>query len=188
MKTKITLTKLTRALVLALAFSGLLFATSARANLSLNLFSATHYRNYSGFSNDGNLICQFSINGNHQGDLKNSYNCSSTLTSIQYCGGDHASQGTCLVLRDNRGGCFVWNIYNWDGKEQIDCNVFLRHFHCDEIEVYGKCQPKDCNPPPCNPPPSTCVPEPTTFFAGALMLAPLGVQGVRQIRKRRLGA
>ena len=178
-------TKLAKITVLALATLGMLAVPYAKANLSVNLFSAKHYNSYSSFSDFGNLICQFGRDGSQGGDLQSSYNCSPSFTSIQYCGGNYATQGTCLVLKDNYGGCYVWNINNWDGQEQIDCNIFKHRYGCDGIEIYGQCKPPSCNPPPCNPPPTTCVPEPTTFFAGALLLVPFGVQGVRQLRRRK---
>src|SRR5690242_180639 len=188
---KINSLKLTKTAVLVAALFGLLATPAARANLSLRTYSANYVRNFSNNGQYGDLICSFDQYGNHQGDLANSYNCSYNHTSINYCGGDYASQGTCLVLKDWWGGAYVWNICNWNGQDQIDCHIW-RYFGCYDIEVYGHCQ-TDCNPPPCdqppcNPPPATCVPEPTTFVAGALLLVPFGVEGIRQMRRRKLPA
>lgn len=170
--------------VAALVVAGLWLAPSARASYSLSFYSSNYTGNHqpSG-SNYGDLICQFNNNGRCDGLLSTSYDCSSALSQIDYKGGDYA-QATCLVIKDNRGRTYTWNICDWNGLDQIDCNFNTRHFKCTEIEIYGSCR-QTCNPPPdCNPPP-TCVPEPSTVFAGVMLLLPFGIHTARRFHHRR---
>lgn len=175
--------KLTKVAVLVAATFGLLAVPAARANLSLRSSSANYFSHFSNTGQYGNLICSFNRFGNNQGSLQNSYNCSYGFNSVNYCGGNHASQGSCLVLTDWRGRAYVWNICDWNGEDQIDCYIKSRYFNCSSIQVYGNCDHQ-----PNNPPPTSCVPEPTTWIAGALLLLPLGIQGIREVRRRKLVA
>ena len=161
-----------------LATASLLLVPAAQASFNCSLNNATYYRGGYTPTSSGGLICQYDRYGGSYGDLKDSYNCSSILDTIKICGGDSA-EGTCLVLKNSRGQCYVWNICDWNGTDQIDCKIDWRTFKCTEVEIFGCCK----KTPPCEPPP-TCVPEPTTVLAGVLLLVPLGVQTVRQLSRR----
>jgi hypothetical protein len=162
----------------ALIAAGTLMAPSVQANLALNWNTANYYHGDYTPNNSGDLIYQFDNNGNCGGVLQNSYTCASSLTHINYSGGN-SGQGSCLVLKDNRGGCYVWNISNWNGTDQIDCNVYTGNYGCHDIKIFGNCTP----PAPNNVP---TVPEPSTVVAAALLLLPFGISTVRILRKNKL--
>jgi hypothetical protein len=160
--------------ILAVAVVGLLMVPSVKASLTLNLSSATYVSGYSAPSSAGSLLYDCGINGNSGGTLQSSYNCSSGLKAVNYVGGTTAL-GTCFVLECSNGGAYVWNISNWNGTDQINCNFNTRYFNCKDIQVYGNCKPA---------PKVSSVPEPSTLLAGVLLLVPLGVQGFRRLRNR----
>ncbi len=153
-----------------------IMAPSAKANLSLSLSSATYCSGYTAPSGAGSLLYQCDTGGHLNGLLQSSYNCSSGFNSFNYVGGS-AGQGTCLVIKCNNGGAYVWDIGNWNGTDQISCNFNPRNFGCNDFEVYGNCQ----NP---NPKDTSSVPEPSTIIAGALLLLPLGVSSMRVLRRK----
>ena len=152
-------------------------APSAKANLSLNLSSATYCNGYTAPSGAGSLLYQCDTGGHLNGLLQSSYNCSSGFNSFNYVGGS-TGQGTCLVIKCSNGGAFVWDIGNWNGTDQINCNFNPGNFGCNDFEVYGNCQNR-------NPKDTSSVPEPSTIIAGALLLVPLAFQS---FRKRRLAS
>ena len=175
--------------MMTVATVGLLtaMAPSLKANLVLDLSSAKYISGTSsptenqicyalGISSTqiGSLLCQFGSQGAIGGTLDNSYTCKSGLTTVDYVGGNCAS-ATCLILKNGNSGCYVWNICNWNGTDQIDCNV---KGHPTECDFYGCCQ----SPPP---PKITSVPEPSTIVAGALLLLPFGVSTVRILRRHK---
>lgn len=169
------MTKL-HAFALTMAAVALVSVQSAQASYSLSFNSSNYQGSYkSSYSGGHELLCQYYSNGSQYGSLCNSYGWTYAPNCVNYRGGDSA-QGICLVAKDIWGNCYSWNICDWNGLDQIVCN-FGKRFNCREIDIYGCCKN------PCNPPPTSCVPEPSTIFAGAALLLPMGVQTMRRIRQ-----
>ena len=163
---------------LALVAVALMSVPSAKASYSLSFKSSNYQGSYkSSYSGGGDLICQYYSNGRRTGSLCDSYDWTYSPNCINYRGGDSA-QGVCLVAKDSWGNCYSWNICDWNGIDQIICNLG-KNFNCREIDIYGCCKN------PCNPPPPSCVPEPSTLFAGAMLLLPMGVTVARRVYHRR---
>jgi hypothetical protein len=178
---KINQIKSTKLFVFGITAATLLMVPSAKANLSLSLSSASYVYGYSAPSSAGSLLYQCDNNGHSNGLLQSSYNCSSGFSALNYCGGNTA-QGNCFVLQCNNGGAFVWNLNNcWNGTDQINCNFNPQYYGCKGIEVYGNCQTNTNKQ-------TSSVPEPSTVVAGALLLVPLGLQAIRQLRRRQPAA
>ncbi len=172
------------ALVIAVASAGLLMAPTVKATLSIGCASGTYF---SGSVNDNNFAnnvaaacggssqvgsCVFQDNnGSRGGLLANSYTCSG-LNTINYQGGDYA-QASCFIVQCQYG-YYVCNL----GGQCVNQNVNCDYSHCyggnpAECFFYGNCKH-----------PTSSVPEPATVVAGLCLLAPLGIQLIRQFRRR----
>ncbi len=172
----------------AVVLAGFVAAPAVKANLVLGSSGCTYFAGTTSpsasqlasvcgvdSSHVGSLLCQYGNGGQGNGQLQNSYSCSSGLNKINYCGGTYAS-ATCFIVKCGTG-CYVWNACNWNGTDEVDCTLNCGQTECD---VYGNCK----QPP--TPPGS--VPEPTTVIAGALLLLPFGVSTFRILRRNKNAA
>lgn len=187
-------THLKTALFLALAVSAL------EANAALQLTTANSVQHYLGSNNlgisgllseygyvTGSLLYKHAPNDTPQetGTLAGSYNTvyvpnNEGTTTITYAGGDYAN-ATYLVLKDGvykdgYGGSWIWNLatLGWNGTDTINIDdVFGPQGHgISHVEFYGTLVP------------SSAVPEPSTYFAAALLALPVIAQ-VRRMRNSR---
>jgi hypothetical protein len=172
------------AMVVAVAAVGLLMVSSAKANLNLSCSSGANF--FSGESNPttsqldsicgtsqiGSCVYQDSF-GFCSGALASSYQCSYGFNSINYLGGDWAS-ASCFIVHTT-SGCYVWNLGGVDVNQQVNCDLKNCKGIVEECCFYGSCKTTHQ---------TSSVPEPSTVVAGALLLLPLGLQTIRQFRKR----
>jgi hypothetical protein len=84
--------------------------------------------------------------------------------------------GTCIIVQDSHNNSYIWDLSKcWNGSDEIDLdNICSKGSHITSIQFYGFQTPNDQ---------TTSVPEPGTLAAGALLLAPLGIQAFRRMRK-----
>ena len=167
-----------KSVVLAVVAVGLLMIPNVKACLSLGLSSASYFSGYSAPSSAGSLLYNCGVDGTVGGTLKSSYNCSFSLNAVNYVGGTTA-QGSCFVLECSNGGAYVWNISNWNGTDQINCNFNTSYYGCKNLEVYGNCKTNT------NSSNISTVPEPSTVIVGALLLLPFGISTARILFKNR---
>jgi hypothetical protein len=135
----------------------------------------------------GGLLYKHAPNDTPQetGTLAGSYNTvyvpnNEGTTTITHVGGDYAN-ATYLVLKDGvykdgYGGSWIWNLatLGWNGTDTINIDdVFGPQGHgISHVEFYGTLVP------------SSAVPEPSTYFAAALLALPVIAQ-VRRMRNSR---
>lgn len=171
------LTKLKTLPVAALAIGLIVTGVpAAKAGLSCNVWSSGKH--------SGNTVIGYDCN-THQitdGSSKNSYQCYDLISTKGFCdftyqndknGNDY--QGDCVVVITCKDGCSIsCDAGQWDGRTSLECTNIPEYYktNCQSVEVY------------CQKTPSTCVPEPSTLVAGALLLMPLGVSTVRILRKK----
>lgn len=182
------------ALFLTLAVSAL------EANAALQLTTANSVQHYLGSDNlgisgllseygyvTGGLLYKHAPNDTPQetGTLAGSYNTvyfpnNEGTTTLTYVGGDYAN-ATYLVLKDGvykdgYGGSWIWNLatLGWNGTDTINIDdVFGPKGHgISHVEFYGTLVP------------ASTAPEPSTYFAAALLALPVIAQ-VRRMRNSR---
>lgn len=193
-----------KTLALVLAATGLLGASVSPVKAGFS------FGGFGGFGGSGSYGSYFTCNQWTQGDASgsqvftcnfqsqttggdywNSYKCyTQNLTGRNgYCSiqlnsrnsGCQTYQGDCtVVFKCKDGKTYSCNITDWTGCNEIKCENLPWDCkrNCKDIEII--CKPK------CHTPPPTCVPEPSTIIAGALLLMPLGVSTVRILRKKRV--
>lgn len=180
------------AIAVALAMGAL------EANAALQLTTANSVQHYEGSDNlgssgllsnygyvTGTLLYKNAPNEtpHETGTLISSYEAAfipnnEGTTTITYVSGTYAN-ATYLVLKDGvfkdgYGGSWIWNLASlgWDGKSTINIDdVFGPSGHgISHVEFYGTSVP------------SSAVPEPSTYFAAALLSIPV-LAHVRRMRK-----
>lgn len=170
-----SLTKLKTLPVAALAIGLIItWVPAAKANLSCNNWTSGGY--------SGNNIFGYNCNThqNTDGPFQNSYQCTDQINTqgscqFNYDNNGNYYQGNCVVVITCKDGCSIsCDVGPWDGHTSLECTNIPEYFktNCQNVEVY------------CPKTPSSCVPEPSTIIAGALLLMPLGVSTARILRKK----
>lgn len=188
-------------LTLVVTAAGMLAASGpvAQASYSYSHNNSINCWNFNDGSPSGDTIFSFnSQTKNSWGNYASSYYCSTYFFNNwnngysgynSFCDikfnqrSSNPFQGDCsIVFKCSDGKTYSCDINNWNGFDDIKCYNLPRDWQkgCD-IEII--CKPK-CNPPPSNTPP-TCVPEPSTLVAGALLLLPFGISTARILRKHK---